>query len=85
MTQDTFILYRYSYRHMSRYANKEEVQNFYQNKVSTLNKDRVTDVIRFKTRARYLGLGLGALVLAIYFYTMHAVKQETLDDFDTVV
>lgn len=47
------------------------------------NRERVEKLRRVKQRNKYTGIGLGALVLSIYGYSLFAVKQETfLDDFD---
>lgn len=47
------------------------------------NLERVAKLERIRRRNAWTGLGLGALVLGIYGYSMFAVKQEKfLDDFD---
>lgn len=51
--------------------------------IETQNLERVAKLERIRRRNTWTGWGLGALVIGIYAYSMHAVKQETfLDDFE---
>ncbi|XP_076245482.1 cytochrome c oxidase assembly factor 3, mitochondrial-like [Calliopsis andreniformis] len=55
----------------------------YMKQAEQINFQRATKYRRTRRNNIILGLSLAAGVLGIYFYTMHAVKQETfLDDFN---
>ena len=36
------------------------------------------EAMKFKRGSRYIGVTLGAMVIAIYGYSMYTVKQETI-------
>ncbi|XP_012261481.2 cytochrome c oxidase assembly factor 3, mitochondrial [Athalia rosae] len=57
---------------------KELIRN-----IEKLNIERVAKLNKVRRNNKITGLILGAGVLGIYGYTMHAIRQETfLDDFD---
>lgn len=60
-----------------------EATRHYINIIEKQNEHRVKQLLAQRRRTRYTGLSLGALVIAIYTYTIFSVKQERfLDDFE---
>ncbi|GAB1609355.1 cytochrome c oxidase assembly factor 3, mitochondrial-like [Argonauta hians] len=60
-------------------------QKYFVRKLESINKERAQSIKNLKRRNLMTGFLIGGCVLAIYVYSMTAVRQEKfLDEFDTV-
>lgn len=64
-------------------ARTTDIERSFMRLIEERNEERVKKLLKSRTFNRKVGLSLGAGVLAIYAYTIYAIKQETfLDNFD---
>lgn len=65
----------------SELENLGEAEKHFIRKIEEENLARAMAVKKRKLKGRWIGLSVTAGVFAIYFYTIHAIKQESFLDF----
>ncbi|CAI9735369.1 Hypothetical predicted protein [Octopus vulgaris] len=67
------------------FASLSESQKYFVRKLESINKERAQSIKSLKRRNLMTGFLIGGCVLAIYIYSMTAVRQEKfLDEFDAL-
>ncbi|XP_014784781.1 cytochrome c oxidase assembly factor 3, mitochondrial [Octopus bimaculoides] len=67
------------------FAGLSESQKYFVRKLESINKERAQNIKSLKRRNLMTGFLIGGCVLAIYIYSMTAVRQEKfLDEFDAL-